>query len=260
MAPTEIIIGASIAAVGTLAVVFHLVGRLDQARSARTRAARNAAVEVSDSLRIVEAIPVAYLPANLRAIVPGCLQAMIDALRRLSPQHADLAGHEARLQKLNANLAKADAGTTRPLLTPDQRKRTSTGLRDLKGLLQRAQKLAVITRQDLQRYSVTIDATLVRILVDHLKTNAFNSEAKGRWDDAVRYMQRAIDTLSTGNDGGRHTAEIATLRKEMARVQGLIRAAVEQRRTAANGPNELLRGLLNEAAREAAELKPAQYD
>lgn len=260
MAPTEMIIGASIAAIGTLAVIFHLVGRLDQAKGARARAARNAAVEVKDSLRTVEAIPVAYLPPSLRAVVPGCLQAMVESLRKASPQHADLAAHEARLQKLTANLSKADAGTTRPLLTPEQRKRTSTGLRDLKGLLQRAQRLAVITRQDFQRYSVIIDATLVRILVDHLKTNAFNSEAKGRWDDAVRYMQRAVDTLSKGNDGGRHTTEIATLRKEMARVQALIRAAVEQRRAAANGPNELLRGVLNEAAREAAELKPAQYD
>jgi hypothetical protein len=259
MAPSEIIVGGAIAAIGTLAMVFHAVGRLDRTREQRERSRRSAAADVGDCFRIAAAIPAAYLPQGVRGAVATCATGLLARLRALSPRHPDMQALDARLQALTSDLA-ADVPATRPLLTPAQRRETSDGLRHLKGLLRHASRLALITRQECQRHCATIDGVLVRIVVDHLKTNAFNSEAKGRNDDAVRYMQRAIETLSTANVGGRHSQEIATLGKELARVQGVIREAVERRRAMANGPNELLRGVMAEAAREAAELKPAQYD
>lgn len=260
MASPEVIVGGVIAAVGALAMLLYASGRLEQSKQGKTRAATTAAREIVHCFRIIDNVPTAYLPGGVGNIVVKSAQALIARLGKLAPAHADLSAHAERLQALEQQMATNGAATTRPPLTPEQRKETSSGLRDLKRLALRAEQQALISRKDCQGYHLTIDAVLLRILVDHLKINAFNSEAIDRRDDAVRYMQRAIDALSTGNDAGRYTEEIVGLRAELARAQGLIRAAVEQRRANALGPNELLRGLIQEEKRDAAERKPAQYD
>jgi hypothetical protein len=92
-------------------------------------------------------------------------------------------------------------------------------------------------------------------MVDHLKQNAFNSEAIGHPEDGIGYIVRAVQSLTAANEGGRFRDEISSLNREQDRLREVVRHENERRR--GKETNTLAQGLQEQTKRDGLAQKRA---
>ena len=228
----QLIGGAAICVLGLITVVFAVLGQLRKGRTRRKRSLNDTAANIQRCWQIVERVPVAYLPASLKRLVARIVQSSSSRALKLDPKNSYLLEQEARSRLLLASAAREQPPRVRPLLTPKERKLVAESLRDLKRMTTHAKQTGVLEAPECNREIQVIDTVLLRIMVDHLKQNAANSETVGHTADAVAYLMKAVQTLSGANDGGRFKDEIQTLNRDATRLRETLVADTERKRSA----------------------------
>lgn len=245
----ELIGGAILCTVGTLSLIAYLAHRAEQSKITKVRVLASAANEVQKCWGILDKVPTGYLPSSMRKLVGRSLEYTVGATLKVDPENPFFREQDTRTKQLLANLGNESTGSSRPVLTPQDRKEVAARLRDLRRLTNKAQDRGLIAAPDCTKQQHVIDTMLLRIMVDHLKQNAFNSETISHPEDAIGYLAKALEGLSAANDGGRYSDEITAIGGEMERMQVLARTEQEKRRNAT--PNRLLQAIQNEVPKRA---------
>ena len=228
----QLIGGAVICLLGLITVVFAVFSQMHKGRSRRKRSLNETAANIQRCWQIVERVPVAYLPASLKRLVARMVQSSSSRALKMDPKNSYLLEQEAKARLLLASAAREQPPRIRPMLTPKERKVVAESLRDLKRMTSHAKQTGVLEAPECNRELQVIDTVLLRIMVDHLKQNAANSETVGHPADAVAYLMKAVQTLSNANDGGRFKDELQNLNRDAARLRDTIVVATERRRAA----------------------------
>lgn len=215
----QIIGGAAISIVGLATLLFAVFAHLRKRARVRERAVREAATEIQRCWQVAERVPPAYMPPSLKRLLARIVQSTSSRTLKLDPKNSFLREQETKSRHLLASAARDPAPQLRTMLTPKDRKVVTESLRELKRLAQNAMSNGLIANAEGQRESLVIDAVMLRIMVDHLKQNALNSEAIGKPHDATQYFNRAIQALSSANQGNRFKDEIANLERELDRLR-----------------------------------------
>ena len=252
----QLVGGALISILGLATLAFALFQRMRKSRLRRDRALTDAAASIQRCWQIAERVPTAYLPPSLRRLIARLVQSTSSRTLKLDPKNTFLREQETRSRMMLASAAREAQPNARPMLSPKDRKAVTDSLRDLKRLAQYAKQVGLIPAAECNRESMVIDAVLLRIMVDHLKQNALNSEAIGNPSDAASYITRALQALTAGNEGGRFKDEIANLNRELERIRKGSRGEAGRGRE----DNALLQGLQAQAANDGVGLKRPHYD
>ena len=241
----ELIGGAIFCSIGILCLIAYLSHRAERSKALKVRVLASAANEVQKCWGIIDKIPSGYLPSSMRKLVGRTLEYTVGATLKLDPSNPFFREQDTRTKQLLANLGAEPSATSRPVLTPQDRKEVAARLRDLRRLTGKAQDRGLIAALDCTKQQHVIDSMLLRIMVDHLKQNAFNSETIAHPEDAIGYLAKALEGLSAANDGGRYSDEILAVNVEMERMHELARKEQDKRR--GSTPNRLLQAMQNEA-------------
>ena len=228
----QLIGGAVLCMLGLITVVFAVLGQMRKGQSRRKRSLNDTAANIQRCWQIVERVPMAYLPASLKRLVARMVQSSSSRALKLDPKNTYLLEQEAKSRLLLASAAREQPPRVRPLLTPKERKLVAESLRDLKRMTSHAKQTGVLDAPECNRELQVIDTVLLRIMVDHLKQNATNSETVGHTADAVAYLTKAVQTLSGANVGGRFKDEIQTLNRDTTRLRETLVADTERKRAA----------------------------
>lgn len=249
----ELMAGFALCLVGGAILVTYLFQRSTNAKVARSRTIARAATEVGRCWRIIERVPNGFLTGSMRKLVGRLLDHTVSATLKLDPNNSFFREQADKTKQLLVGLGAEPSTSSRPVLTPQDRKEVATCLRDLRRLTTKAQDRGLLGAAETKKQQRDIDSLLTRIMVDHLKQNAFNSETSGHPDDAVGYIAKALETLSLANEGGRQGEEITSLRLDLGRMQELVKKEQERRRS--SGTNRLLNAMeQNEAVKPAIAL------
>ena len=254
----ELIGGALLCTIGGACLIAYLSHRAERSKEIKVHVLARAAKEVQKCWGIIDRIPHGYLPGSMRKLVGRTLEYTVGATLKVDPNNAYFREQDARTKQLLVELGTEPATTSRPVLTPQDRKEVIARLRDLRRLTNKAQDRGLIAAPDCTKHQHVIDAMLLRIMVDHLKQNAFNSETIAHPEDSVGYLARALEALSLANEGGRYSEEIAALSKDIERMQELARKEQDKRR--GSTPNRLLQAMQNEAPQRVLGAPRAQLE
>lgn len=228
-----------------VAVVFtgaaYLYNRVQRSKAERLRNLAAIEMYLQRCWRIMENLPLAYMPASLRATMCKLIRHRLESAMRLDPRSEAMLAHLGRLESFEAGQERsALMETPKPNLRPAERKQISQLLREVKLILRNGLTARIINKDEYIEGRMVVDALLLRILVDHLKANAVNSEKLGHMAEATSYLQRARNELANA-DRALYAEEIADMDRELARLHHLGEAGSDKR------PSEKERNTLLEA-------------
>ncbi len=235
----ETIAGTMLGVAATLTIGAYVYNRLERAREERERNVAQINLYLQRCWRIIDNLPVLYMPGSLRAVMSKLMRNRIELGLKLDAHNPVLDEHQARMEAWEASHSREMTIQSKPNLKPAERKQVSQLLRDVKLVLRNAVTARVINKDEYVEGRVVVDALLLRILVDHLKSNAENSEKLGHAAEATNYMQRARNELANA-DRALYAEEIADIDGELQRLHRMADPTAERRRETAQGKNVLL--------------------
>lgn len=254
----ELLGGLILSGVGVLTLIAYLNHRLERARLERIRALAAAGMQIQRCWRIIDAVPSPYLPAALRKVLAAVMGHMVDHGLELDANNPFFREHEIRVQRFRETMDRDDPLQLRPSLSPADRKTVTQLLKDTKRLAAEASGRSLISRDELQNSQTLVDALLMRIMVDHLKMNGFNSETIGNYFESLNYLRQARAEL-TRSDGERYADEIREMDADIARLDHLLQEE-RDKRARSTEESALTKAWEAEKQRAEQELKKEVYD
>ncbi len=208
----------------------YAYNRIQRAKAERLRNLAAIEMYLQRCWRIMENLPLAYMPGSLRATMCKLIRNRVELALRLDPRSEAMTAHLGRLESFEAGQERsALMEAPKPTLRPAERKQISQLLRDVKLILRNGLTARIINKDEYIEGRMVVDALLLRILVDHLKANATNSEKLNHMAEATSYLQRARNELANA-DRALYAEEIADIDRELARLHRLGETAGDKRR------------------------------
>ncbi len=246
------LIGALIfAGIGILTIGAFISHRAERLRDRRVRSLASTGLYLQRCWSIADSVPGAYLPNALRRLLGRFILNSAESALKLDPNNPYLQEQVTRGESWIDSIKGKNPATDLPLLTPQDRKSVSQGLRDLKRMVVDANRQGVLTDNERTTHQSIIDGLVLRLMVDHLKVNGYNCESIGRYEDGIGYLTQAAARLQDSNAGGRYQDELSEI------VEATKRMRTKQRTSTPPPQSSPLARSIEEEKRAEQEVRPA---
>lgn len=238
---TGLIAVAVVVGIALVMGLFYVSHTIEKQKARRALMIANLSEKAHKLQRLIELVPPAYLPKDLKLVMLQEIKKRYDKLVSLAPNHDKF---KRNLDGITTQINDAQVSTEQPpapqFKTPQEANEIKSSLQALSKAVEAFVKTGVMEAKDGQRHLQNIQRNFIEANVNYLISQGDAARRDNKAKLAIHNYQKALAELSKRNQDKRYSERIAKIKGLIAQLSDQIEPAAE---SGGEGASELTEGV-----------------